>query len=304
VTTNKEKPSFWSRESRETILDRRLYGLRFFLFTVPFLAVGIGVQFLIEYQLNKPLLLLYIPTIILLIIVTAIGTKNFKREVSNIGSFRAFLFLLASVLASITPFLLTYSSDIQGQFNFLLVSTISTIALIIAIVEITINGQRESLRSSIQLTDAHIKKKIKEWKVQLLNFPNSEKILESIEQSKFLPDLFDRGSFNLTVLWSCGIMEKIVEVVVEDTITRYPDKLRLFRDSGKRVGYPKQLKALGYKPNLFAKRQDEVIDLEKLWHSLRNDIAHRNYKPTFQETAGTIKILIDFMDQMPQVLLD
>jgi hypothetical protein len=303
VAINKKKPTLWSREFRQAIFDRRLYGLRFLLFTVPFLVVGFGVQFLIEYQLNKPMLLIYFPAVVVLVLITGLGTKNFKREISNMGSFRSFLFLLASFLAALTPFLLTTSNDIFSQFKFLLVFVISNIALLIAIVEITINGQRESLRSSLHLTEDYVKNRIKEWKKQLQQDPNFEKIIQNVEEAKFVPNLFDRGSFNLAILWSCGIMEKIVEIVAEDTVSRYPDKKYFFRDVDKRLGYPKQLKNLGFRPNLLPKRQDESLDLEKLWHSIRNDIVHRNYKPTFQETAGTIKILIEFLDQMPQVLI-
>jgi hypothetical protein len=146
-------------------------------------------------------------------------------------------------------------------------------------------------------------KQKKVWEKKLADLPNLENILISIDSGRFVATLFDRGSFNLAVLWSCNLMEQIVDAVVAEIISRNPQRMEFFKkeDSGP-VGYPKQLRNLGFKPSIEKNRKDEQITTEALWHKIRNDIAHRNYKPTFQQTSGTICILVSFMEEMPEIL--
>lgn len=291
------------KEMFHAILDKRLYGFSFLSLSCPLLAVGFVIEVLIEYALNRATLLFYVPLFIALVLVSGLGSKNYFGEIPNMGHLRGFLFLVASVLAAVTPFLLKFPDDLNGLLQFSLILAISTLALTIAIVEVTVFGQRVSLRNSIQLTDDFFKKQKKVWGKDLEGFPNSEKIISDLEDSKFVAGLFDRGSFNLTVLWSCNIMEKIVDTVTEEIISRDPEKKTLFRkEDNSRLGYPKQLQNLGFKPNIEKNRKDEQITLEVLWHKIRNDIAHENYKPTFQETSGAICLLVSFMKEMPDIL--
>jgi len=285
------------------ILDKRLYGFSFFLLSGPLLAVGFIIEVLIEYALNRAMLLFYVPIFIALVLVSGLGSKNYEREIPNMGHFRGFLFLITSVLAAPLPFLLRFPNDLNGLFQFSLTFAISTLALTIAIIEVTVFGQRVSLRNKIGLTDDFFKNQKKVWKKNLEGFPNSEKIITCIEDGRFVATLFDRGSFNLTILWSCNIMEKTVDIVTEEIISEDLEKKTLPRkEDNRHLGYPKQLQNLGFKPNIKKNRKDEQITLEVLWHKIRNDIAHENYKPTFQEISGAISILVSFMKEMPGIL--
>lgn len=286
------------------IFDKRLYGTNFFLLSGPFLGLGFGIEITIISQIRPEMLLLYFPIFIVVVLMTGLESKNFTREVNNIGRVRGVLFLLASVIAVITPFLIGTQNDFYGLFRFSITFLISTVALIFAIFEITIYGQRASLRSSLQLTKGFIKDKKEAWKGQLENFPNSEKIINNIDECQFILGLFDRGAFDLTILWVCNIMEKVIDTATDQIISKDPEKAILFRrEDNHRLSYPKQLQNLGFNPNLSNQRKDEQKTLEELWHEIRNRIAHHNVKPTFQETAGAINLFISFMNEIPQVLL-
>ena len=220
------------------------------------------------------------------------------------GHFRCFLFTLASVLASVAPFVVQQPADPLGaSLQFALLYTISVLALTMAIVETTVYGQRLSLRKNMQLTNEFFKKQEKMWKEKLEGFPNSENIIESIDDSRAVATLFDRGAFGLAVLWSCNIMEQTIDAIAEGIISKNPEKKDLFRKQDNTpVRYPKQLENIGFKPNLAKNRKDEQITTEALWHEIRRNIAHYNHKPTFQQTYGAIYILNSFIKEMPEIL--
>lgn len=93
------------QEILRAILDKRLYGLdTFFLISGPLLTVGFVIQVIIYLALNRLMLYVYIPLFALMVLVSALGSKNFAGEVNNMGYFRCSLFSLASVIASIAPF--------------------------------------------------------------------------------------------------------------------------------------------------------------------------------------------------------
>lgn len=287
----------------QAIADRRLYNWQFFWQTGPALILGLYVQFIIYRALNLSMFFIYLPIFIMLIVISGLGSKNVGFEFHSMGYSRGFIFLLAGVLASTFPFIIRPENDIFGFFKFLLTFSISNIALTIAIIEITVWGQRVSLRSSLQLTDDFFKNQKKEWERKIEDFPYSKKILSSFEDSKFVTVLFDRGSFDLTVLWLCSVMEKIVDIITEEIISRDPAKMKLFRrEDNRRLGYPKQLQNLGFKLNIEKNRKNEQLTLEALWHEIRNKIAHKNYKPTFQETSGAIYVFVSFIKEMPDIL--
>jgi hypothetical protein len=286
------------------ILDKRLYGFSFLLSSGTPLAVGFVIEVLIEYALNRQTLLFYVPLFIALVLVSGLGSKNYGHEVPNMGHFRGFLFLIASVLAATTPFLLKFPDDLNGLFQFLLIFAISTLALTIAIVEVTIFGQRVSLRNSIRLTDDFFKKQKKVWEKELEGFPNSEKIINCLDDGKFVAGLFDRGSFNLAILWSCNVMEEIIDAAADGIIQKDPLKKPSFKkEKGGSQRYPLQLKNLNYVHHQRMGRRNEQISIDDLWDKVRNKVAHHNYKPTFNETYGALIILVSFIQDMPKTLL-
>jgi hypothetical protein len=124
----------------------------FFWRSGPLLALGFVTPVSIYLVLNRFMLLSYVPLFIMLILVSGLGSKNFGQEFHNIGYFRGFVFLIASVLASIFAFTLRVDTW-YGLFQVILILAISSCALVTAIVEVTIWGQRVSLRNSIGLTD-------------------------------------------------------------------------------------------------------------------------------------------------------
>jgi len=249
------------------------------------------------------MLLTYLPLFFVLILISGSASKNFFFEVPNMGYYRGFLFLIASALASTCPFIIRFENNWYGLSQLLLTFTISNLALTIAIVEVTIWGQRVSLREKIRLNDNFFRQQKKIWKKALEGFPNSEKIISSLYDSRFVAGFFDRGSFNLAVLWSCNVMETVTDAAAEGIISKNPQRKVLFKkEDNNRRGYPEQLENLGYKPHMEKCRKEEQIETKTLWHTIRRDIAHYNYKPTFQETYGAMSILVSFMKEMPDIL--
>lgn len=293
------------REVLSAVFDRRLYGTAFFAESIPLLAITFSVQVAVYVGLKSPMLYAYIPLFVILVILSAIWSKNMSgKEAHSMGHFRIFLFSLASVMASLAPFTVSKPPDPWlATAEFLLLYGISTLALTIAVVEITVYGQRISLRNSMKLDAKFFEKQKKAWAEKLTDFPNSDNIVNCIDGAKVVPQLFDNGSFGLALLWSCNIMEQTIDAIAEGMITIEPARQEMFRDQDNiRRGYPKQMGNLGFSPNLDKNRKDERISLEKLWHSVRNDFAHRNIRPTFQQTFGAMATLKSFIEEMPDIL--
>jgi hypothetical protein len=297
------------RETFLAIFDRRLFGASFLIDSIPFLAVIFTIQITIYVALNSVMLYFYVPLFIILVFVSGFWSKNMSfrhREVHSMGQFRVFLFSLASVMASLAPFTVSRPSDPwQATAQFLLLYGISTLALTIAVVEITVYGQRISLRNSMKLDAEFFTKQKKVWTEKLSEFPNSDNIVSCIDGAKAVPQLFDSGSFGLALLWSCNIMEQTIDAIADGIISRDTEKQELFRRQGnfpKR--YPEQMANLGFSPNLDKNRDDEKITPEALWHNVRNDFAHRNIRPTFQQTFGAMTTLKSFFEEMPEILQD
>ena len=287
------------RDIADAIADRRLYRARFFLQAAPLLAFGFVVWFYAIFLVNRLMLLVYVPTFFLMILISGLLSKNYGKEYPSIGYYRGLLLLVISALASPLPFLMLENS-LYGILRFIILLIISYVALWTAIVEVIIAGQRVSLRESMPLKNGFFAKQKEIWKEELQGFPNLEEVVNSLDDGKFVTSLFDRGSFNLAVLWSCNIMEKIIDLVVEEIVSRFPEKKALFRkDDGERLGYPRQLENLGFR---LEEDDDEGLKLEILWHRLRNDVAHHNYRPSFHETYGTLITLVSFVEKMPEIL--
>jgi hypothetical protein len=286
-----------------TILDRRLYGRTFCLNCLPFLAFGISFQSAIIFALNRQMLALYLPTAIGVVLFSALGAKNTAREFYCIGYYLGLLFLFASVLAETLTFLIQVQNSLFGTFQIVAVFSISTVAFVISTVHIAVWGQRVSLRVSAGLTDDFFRKKKKKWENELDEFPNAKGILEAMDGGRFIANLFDRGSFNLVVLWSCNVMEEIIDAIADSIILVNPEKTELFKTKdGRRLNYPRQLKNFGWILSAGKDLNNDSLNEDRLWNALRNNIAHHNHKPTFPETYGALTILTSFMDTTPKTL--
>jgi hypothetical protein len=149
------------------IADRRLYGWRFFWTSIPLLVFGILIQFAIIYVNNRLALLVYAPILILVILISGLGAKNLGTGFQTIGRGLSFLFLMTSALSSLLPFYIKFDNSLNGYLQFFLIVAVTSIALIVAIVELTILGQRVSLRSSSGLKDDFFADQKKRWQTKL-----------------------------------------------------------------------------------------------------------------------------------------
>jgi hypothetical protein len=247
---------------------------------------------------NFQLLVAYAILFILLIIVSALPAKNVGRDFYAMESWLSPLFLITSVIAEAFTFLI-FLKGLIDFFGYILSWCVSNIAVVVSTLHVTASSQRSALRESAGLVDNFFTKQKRAWKDELKEIPNVKKIIECLEDGKFIPYLFDKGFFNMTVLWSCNVMEKIIDATTEEIIARKPEKRNLFfKEAEKRLPYPKRLKNLGYEYSA----EDKVFDVETLWTKIRNKIAHYNYKPTLDETYETLKIFVSFVHTMPNVL--
>lgn len=293
------------RDVLSAVLDRRLYGTAFFINSAPLLIVTFSAQVAIYIGLGSPMLYAYIPLFVMLVFLSALWSKNlsFGREVPSMGHSRLFLFSLASVMASLAPFKVSQPADpLQATVQFLILYGISTLTLTVAIVEITIYGHRISLRESMELTVDSFKKQKKVWSEKLAGFPNSDNIVNCIDGAPAVTELFDHGSFGLALLWSCAVMEQTIDAVADGVISKEPSKREIFRHKNNfRKASLEQMENLGFCPDLSKSRDDEKITLKTLY-SVRNDFAHRNIRPTFQQTFGAMATLKSFIEKIPEIL--
>jgi len=289
----------------DTIWDKNLYGRRFFYNSFFYLVFGLVIQFFMHFLFSPQLLIIYVPSYVGVILVTAGFTKNIKAEIHPMPSWLAYLLLYTSALSKAFAFVATFP-DVYFFFppftQRLLILLISETALLASLVTIVVLGQRSSIRNSVGLDNKFFDKEKDRWKDEVKDFPNFDKILESLDGGRFAADLFDKGLFNLTILWSCNVMEEAIDAITDGIISENPDSKSKFRKKeGRRKPYPVQLKNLGY--NSIVKHQkNEEFDVYKLWNVVRNKIAHHNYKPTFNETKETLKILISFVKATPKIL--
>ena len=287
----------------DAMKDRRLYGRSFFVRSAPFVGFGLFIQSVVLFVLNRQMLWIYVPVYFGIILLSALAAKNSGREFHAMDYWLGLLFLLASVLAETFAFTAQVENTLFGFFQKLLMLSISNLALVVSILNIAVSGQRVSLRESVGLTDDFFGKQNKIWKDKLAGLPNLDKICDGLVDARFVAGLFDRGSFNLTVLWSCIVMEKIIDATADGIISKDPEKAVLFKtEDGRSQNYPRQLKNLGYESCRENGDKKKSLDVDTLWNVLRNKVAHRNYTPTFHETYGALRILVSFMKEMPKTL--
>lgn len=179
------------------------------------------------------------------------------------------------------------------------------IALTYSIVNIVVIGHRASIIDNIKIKEKYFAKAIEKWKLELSDFPQIEKIIENLNGGKYVTQFFERGSFDLVILWSCSIMSNIVNLTTEPIIAKFPEKEKLFRQTKVTRSHetyidfercPVQLSNLG-----FNSCRNNKFNLNDLWET-RNNIAHRTIKPSFSETIETLKVLVAFTDDLPQLL--
>jgi len=286
----------------DAIFDKNLYGRSFFYGSALFLAFGLVIQCVVNYLLMPPLVIVYVLLYLGVILISGLPTKNFSREFYPMGFTSAVVMLLTSVITEAFAFV-TFVNSLTGLLQFLLILSISQFAFVLSVITIAILGQRTSLRNSIGLTDSFFEKEKKRWKKELQEFPNLDNVFESLDGGRFIPRLFDEGYFNLAILWSCNVMEEVIDAVTDGIISKFPEKRTLFRkDENQPIRYPLQLKHLGYTKYHNIQNRKKQPDIEVLWHEIRRNIAHHNYKPTFHETYGTITILTFLIKEMPEIL--
>lgn len=288
---------------KEAILDRNLYGRGFFYNSAFFLVFGLLIQFLAHFILAPYMLVVYIPLFCVVVLVSALFTKNYyRREFHPMDSWLAYLMLFAGSFSIFFSILVPLGGDVLGVLDRLFLMGLSELAFILSLITICVLGQRSSLRLSIDLNSRFFSNHRRNWEKELSGLANSGKILESLDNCQFTITLFDKGLFGLTILWSCNVMEESVDAIVDGLLLKYPNKKAAFRNEENRpLPYPRQLRNLGYKYRS-GDEDKEKLTIEDLWHKIRNKIAHHNYIPTYRETLAALEILVFFIKEMPDTL--
>jgi len=233
-----------------------------------------------------------------LILMSGLFAKNFKGDFYLTEWWIAFLLFFMSIISMLFA-LTSLEGTILGLIQFIILFSLSQVSFVFSVIILTVFGQRASLREKIGLTHDFFEKEKRKLKNMLLGFSSLDRIIEVLDEGQFIVDLFDKGFFNLSVLWSCNVMERVIDAIVDEIISRAPESRSLFRkESGRRLPYPKQLRNLGYR----FYQDKKKFNLDTLWHKVRVKIAHYNYRPTFKETNETLKILVSFTKEIPIIL--
>jgi len=287
----------------EAVLDKGLYGKSFFFRCLIPILFGLAIQCFVYILVNPQLLSIYLPLFLVMILLSALPAKNIyirAREFHPMAYSAAFVLLILSTIGEAFSFIAQFENSALGYLQFLLVFSISQFAFVTSILNIAVIGQRYSLRNNVGLKDSFFENEKNMWKSKLSGFPNLHSMLESLDEGKFIADLFDKGFFGMTVLWSCNVMEQMMNAMADGIIAKSADNRKLFRnEEGRYLPYPTQLKNLGFK---HCSEGPGSISVETLWNKIRNRIAHHNYTSDFSETIQTITILISFTREMPHVL--
>jgi len=287
-----------SRPSFKAIRDKNLYGRKFFSSGLFYLVFGIITQFFAYFLFAPQYLIVYIPLYFVAIFLLSAPLAKNLWEFHPMSFRLAYLMLLTSVFAkafvSFVPFPFHPTVNLLVWF---IVLNISEAAFLSSLISIVVISQRGSLRTKIGLLDKLFDSEKDAWEKELKGFPNLDKILDNLNEGQFVANLFENGYFNLTVIWSCSVMEKTVDSTQDGIISKDPEKKKLFEgEEGNRLAYTRKLRNLGFND------KDYQLDFERVWHKIRDRTAHHNYKPTFEETEETLKTLITFTKEMPKIL--
>ena len=287
----------------DAVVDKNLYGRSFVYSGLYFLGFGLIVQYYAYYLSNPELLVVYVPLYLgVIFFVASLFAKNLIMEFHPTYWWLAYLLLVSSAFAKAFAQFVPFENTFRGLLEFLFVLGVSDLAFLLSLITITVFGQRFSLRRNVGLSDNFFHKERNKWKSEVEGFPNFDKVLEGLDGGRFIAGLFDKGFFNLAILWSCNVMEEVIDAMTDGIIDNAPKNRLLFRtEEGRPKRYPLQIRNLGYEsvPKHQKKKQ---FDVELLWHEIRRKIAHHNYRPTFEETNETLKILISFVRETPIVL--
>jgi hypothetical protein len=245
---------------------------------------------------------MYIFVFLSAIISSAIFSKNLSfskkpHEFQALNNWISYFFLVSSCLAFTFTFIVLYQKNALGILQFSLVYAVSTLTLIISIIEISVASQRYSVRRNLGLTQEALNKQMKIWKESLVDFPNHQELISSVDDCRYVITLFDRGSFNLAVLWLCNTMEQTIDAATKGIISENIQRRDVFRKEGKPKAYSTQLETFGFKIN-----KSNEISIGTLWHEIRVNVAHHNFSPDFKQTCGAINILLAFVTEMPGIL--
>lgn len=295
----KMKSTAISNKIFDVIIDRRLYKLGFFRTSFVYLAIGLMVQSLLYYRQNFPLVI-HVTSYVFLVAVSGFFSKNTVKRFETINFWLAVLMFYTSVFSAFFSFVAPFEDTVNGLTFRFVIFTISEIVFTISILMLTVIGQRTSLRESIGVNKTFFLKDELRKRIKAID---TDEIVEILYTGRFVIDFFDKGFFNLAILWSCNVMEKTVDAII-DMIKEGPKKETLLvREDGSRLSYPRRIKMLS--PEFYAKYQDEKqLTVDKLWNKVRNKIAHHNVEPTFDETIETIDIWASFVRSVPSILND
>jgi len=282
------------------LLDKRLYGSWYILMGLGYLLMGLFLNILIFYKEDLYRAIIYSIIYFGAFLITGLFSKNVGRKQFHfIGWEFSVLFFLISLFAKGFMILTTYGRVFPPFFELALIGIITEAGFLISLISIVVKSQRISLRNSLGLVNDIFNRNRKIWENKLTNFPNYTNILKEIEQIKIVIELFDWGFFNLVILWSCNTMEQIIEAVKKQLISIDPNNRTLFlTEEGDRIRFSKILNNLGFSYN-----DESGFNEKKLWHDIRNDITHRNKIPSYKETESAIKLLISFLNEMPDLLI-
>jgi len=299
--------------------DKRLYEAGFFYVSFIPLVTGLITQFITQILPSRQSLVSFIPYVIayfLIIAVSAIPAKNVSPakkpfEFHPIGFKSTLALLFSSAISIYFTFVFNPENKPIGLIVNLVIFAFAQIAFAFSILNIAVIGQRVSLRNSVELRDDFFSKREERWKKELAGFPNLDSLVENLDQGKYIARLFEHGSFDLAILWACNIMGNIVNTATGAIIDKFPVKEELFRRKkvdragGTYIDFercPVQLMNLGFSTQKRSEQDGEKFNLEILWQT-RNDIAHRNEKPSFFRTIETLRVLVSFTNDMPKLLL-
>lgn len=173
--------------------------------------------FLTSMDIVATLLLLF--CMIFLMFLSGLSAQSAKFH--PMGNLPSVLFLcsswcsllLARILIGVSQYLL------QG----IIVFSLGIIGLFMSFVSICVQSQRQSKLLSMRFDKGFLDEMEKNWRERLKGHPaECEKIASDIRMAKHVLKFFEDGLFNIAVLWSCNIVEEIVDVLTELIIDQDP----------------------------------------------------------------------------------
>lgn len=278
-----------------------------------YVIIGVLAQFFANFLLNVELVIIYAPLYLGVILIIGLFTKKkfteqkgdkkaVFKEIPTITFLAYFLFLVSILVKAFILFV-----EFPNVFpffppfaQFALVLAVAETAFLISLIVIVMRGQRASIRINLGLDRNFFDNTKKTWKNQLSGFPRNKQIIEKLDEGKFILDFFDDGNFNVTILWTCNIMEKIIDEISK-VLKKYPEHIDIKKtDSNNLKPYYQRIIIIGYEDSKLSK--DTELTVETLWNEVRNKIGHHNKKPTHEQTVDCLRIFVNFIEETPKVL--